>query len=525
MRTILLWLSCWLILSWAALARPLSFPYREAGLTPEEAAAHLLSRFSFGPTPGQVDSVVRTGLEAWMEGQLAASTAEPEVDSLLALAPEESQENRLGQRKLLRAVHAKGQLREVMSDFWFNHFNVSLTDDDCRRFVASYESRAIRPNCLGSFRSLLLATAHHPAMLYYLDNAYSTWEDRYVVVDRSYDPFHYGNKKPRPKPGNSISNPSRRGLNENYAREVLELHTLGVDGGYRQTDVTELARILTGWSVEKDAFVFKPDVHDPNPKKFLYQTIQPNGQAEGEKVLEQLAVHSSTARFVTRKLAVRFVSDNPPKSLLDRLQRAYAGSRGETRTLLITLVESPEFWSRENVGAKIKSPFELQASALRILGARLDAKSLGAQGMLASMGQEIYCCRPPTGWPDKADTWLTPGTLVQRLSFAHQLAAGQVGGVKVELASLRPNKPMGSAAQALQAYATTLLPGRDNQNTLKLLQDAASDPSYSQAVIATSRSKGSKIPKPNPKAGFEFTPEAEVNIVGLLLGCPEFQRR
>jgi uncharacterized protein (DUF1800 family) len=524
MRLTLLCLSCWLWWIGAVAARPLSFPYREAGLTPQQAAAHLLQRFSFGPTPGQVDMLVREGLETWVEEQLRIPAQEAELEALLALAPEESQQNRLGQRKLLRAVHAQGQLREVMSDFWFNHFNVSLTDDDCRRFVASYESQAIRPHCMGPFLNLLQATAHHPAMLYYLDNAYSTWEERYEPADRSHDPFHYGNKKPQ-KRAQTVSTPVKRGLNENYAREVLELHTLGVDGGYRQQDVTELARILTGWSVEKNAFVFRPEMHDPNPKKFLYQKIQPNGQAEGEKVLEQLALHSSTARYISRKLAVRFVSDHPPQSLLLRLTRAWSSSRGDTRALLIAILESPEFWSREALGAKIKSPFELQASSLRIVGARLEAKSLNAPQMLESMGQEIYCCRPPTGWPDKADTWLTPGTLVQRLSFAHQLANGQLGGVQVDLSRLRPNKPMASAAQALQAYAATLLPGRDNQGTVKLLQEAALDPSYSQTVIATSRAKGSKIPKPNPKSGFEFTPAAEMNIVGLLLGCPEFQRR
>ena len=513
-----LWLTGW------ALARPLSFPYREAGLTPEQAAAHLLSRMSFGPTPGQVERVAQTGLESWVEEQLSAPAPDPGLEALLATIPEESNESRLGQRKLLRAVQGQAQIREVMTDFWFNHFNVSLTDDDCRRYVANYESEAIRPNCLGDFQSLLLATARHPAMLYYLDNAYSVWEDHYEVEDRSYDPLHYGNQKPRTPPKPDKSRSSRKGLNENYAREVLELHTLGVDGGYRQQDVTELARILTGWSVDKNAFVFRAQNHDPNPKKFLYQKVEPNGQAEGEKVLEQLALRDATARFVTRKLAIRFVSDQPPQSLLTRLRRAYMVSRGDTRAILESLLESPEFWNPLYVGAKIKSPFELQASSLRILGAHLEARS-NLHSMLGSMGQPIYCCRPPTGWPDRADTWLTPGTLVQRLSFAHQLASGQLTGVQFDLTQIRPNKPMGSATQALQAYAATLLPGRDNHKTVELLREAASDPTYSQAVIATSKARGRKIPKPKPKAGFEFTPAAEINIVGLLLGCPEFQRR
>lgn len=515
----------WVWLAALAWARPLSFPYREAGLSPQEAAAHLLQRFSFGPTPGQVEEVAREGLESWFEAQLAGEIKEPELEAMLAAIPEESNEFRLGQRKLIRAVHARAQLKEVMSDFWFNHFNVSLTDDDCRRFVARYESQAIRPYALGSFSQLLLATAHHPAMLYYLDNAYSTWEDRFDPPDRSYDPFHYGNRRPTQKPrGLPVSNPNRRGLNENYAREVLELHTMGVDGGYRQQDVTELARILTGWSVDKELFFFRPESHDPNPKKFLFQKIEPAGQSEGEKVLENLAQHPSTFRFLSRKLAIRFVSDRPPQSLIDRMQRTFATRRGDVKALLTTMVESPEFWNRDHLGSKIKSPLELQASSLRALGARLEAKASVHQ-LLDGMGQELYRCRPPTGWPDKPDTWLTPGTLVQRLSFAHQLASGQLGGVSFELQTIRPDRPLKTPREALVAYATTLLPGRDIQPTVKLLEEAAADPSYSQTVIDSSRNRGKKLPKPNPKAGFEFNRQAEINIVGLLLGCPEFQRR
>lgn len=511
-----------LCLAGAALARPLHFPYAEAGLTPTEAAAHLLRRFSFGPRPSEVEGLAQAGLENWVVEQLSEPRSEPELEALLSQLPELSQEHRLGQRKLLRAVHSRYQVREVMSDFWFNHFNVSLTDDDCRQYVAAYERQAIRPNCLGSFRSLLVATAHHPAMLYYLDNAYSIWDGRHEIADRSHDPFNYTGRKPL-KAAVPMAN-GRRGLNENYARELLELHTLGVDGGYRQQDVTELARVLTGWSVDRGLFLFRPEMHDPNPKKLLYQKIAPEGQQEGEKVLLHLAEHTSTARFITRKLAVRFVSDQPSRALLDRLNRAFLSSRGETRAVLECLLESPEFWSRDAVGAKIKSPFELQASSLRILGARLDAGA-GLTSELAGMGQEIYCCRPPTGWPDKPDTWLTPGTLVKRLSFAHQLAANAYPGVKFELAQIRPNQPMSNANQALQAYAATLLPGRPVDDTVRLLGEAARDPNYRRTVIEASRAKGSSIPRPKPKASFEFTPEAEVNMVGLLLGCPEFQRR
>lgn len=511
------WIWIVVLTGWAW-ARPLHFPYQEAGLTPEEAAAHLLNRFSYGPRPGQVQEVVNTGLENWFEAQLRAPAGG--VDSEFPVLP--SDPRQLAQAKLRRAVNGRWQVREVMTDFWFNHFNVSTTDDDCRKYVAAYEREAIAPNALGPFLKLLTATAHHPAMLYYLDNAYSSWEDGYAAPDYSYDPLHYGNRKPgnfRPKP-----NPNKRGLNENYARELLELHTLGVDGGYRQQDVNELARILTGWTVEKDAFVFQPERHDPNPKKLLFQKVPPEGQSEGEKALIRLAAHNSTARLVSRKLAVRFVSDQPSQQLLDRLQRKFLSSQGDTRQLLETLAESPEFWARESIGAKIKSPFELEASSLRILGLEVAPDSEIAS-LLGEMGQEVYACRPPTGWPDKPETWLTPGTLVQRLSFAHRLADGNFRGIKLDLTAIRPSQPMKTAPATLQAYAERLLPGRGVSDTVNLLKDAASDPNYRQVVLETSRRNQKSIPKPNPKANFEFTHQAEVNIVGLLLGCPEFQRR
>ena len=507
----------WMLSAWV-LARPLHFPYREAGLTPQEAAAHLLNRFSYGPRPGEVEALVESGLENWFEEQLKAPSSGLESDFPLL----QSQAYQLGQRKLARAVGSRWQVREVMTEFWFNHFNVSTTDDDCRKYVAAYEREAIAPNALGSFANLLKATAHHPAMLYYLDNAYSSWEEGALSADTSYDPFRYGNRKPaRYQPKVDLN---KRGLNENYARELLELHTLGVDGGYRQQDVTELARILTGWTVEKDVFFFRGERHDPHPKKFLYQTIAAEGQNEGEKVLGLLAFHSSTARFVSRKLAVRFVSDQPSKILLDRLNRRFLSSRGETRQVLEELVEVPEFWSRDLIGAKIKSPLELEASSLRILGAEVKADS-NLSSLLAGMGQEVYACRPPTGWPDKSETWLTPGTLVQRLSFAHQLAAANFAGLQLDLSKVRPKQPLKTASAALEAYAEKLLPGRPNRETVKLLRDAASDPSYRQVVLESSRAHRKAIPRPNPKASFEFSPQAEINIVGLLLGCPEFQRR
>lgn len=490
-------------------ARPLRFPYQEAGLTPQQAAAHLLGRFSYGPLPGQVEEVARQGLESWVDGQWSTP---PDSTSV-------SDSNGLAESKLRRAVTNPAQLHEVMVDFWFNHFNVSMTDDDCRRFVADYETRAIRPHALGSFLDLLRATSHHPAMLYYLDNAYSTWEPQ-DLIEVTKDPMHYAGIRPKYAP-----RPGARGLNENYARELLELHTLGVDGGYRQSDVTQLARILTGWTVEGQTgrFQFQLERHDPDKKRFLYQDIAPSGQQEGEMVLRQLALHDSTARHLARKLAIRFVSDQPPEALVERLRRSFVRHQGSTRAVLEDLLESPEFWAPSALAAKIKSPLELEASALRILGAR-PGEALRWQQQLAGMGQELYHCRPPTGWPDKAETWLSEGTLVQRLAFCHELAQ------QSDLSSLRaqlhlPQAAPSDAESALKAYASALLPGRETTQTVTLLLEAAKDPSYSRQVVASSRKRVKKVPGPHPQGEFQFTPEAEANIVGLLLGCPEFQRR
>jgi uncharacterized protein (DUF1800 family) len=486
-------------------AAPLEFPYREAGLTPEQASAHLLNRLTYGPRPGQVEAVASQGLEEWWQEQLRQPAVPLRNDRQLV------------EDKLRRAVVAPDQVREVMCEFWFNHFNVSLTDDDCARYVPSYEAVAIYPNALGNMEQLLKATSHHPAMLYYLDNAYSQWSvySNQTKVDRSQDPFGYHGRKPKMVP---VEPSNRQGLNENYARELLELHTLGVDGGYRQADVTELARILTGWTVEKETFLFRPEAHDPGAKRFLYTRVEAAGQLEGEKVLLLLAQHSSTARHLARKFAVRFLCDQPPKPLVDRLTRAYLRSRGETRALLEALLTSREFWEPQYIAAKIKSPLELQASAWRTLG----SESVPWRGSLAAMGQDLYHCRPPTGWPDRAETWLTPGNLVKRLAFAHEVA--QQGDLS-KLIPTRSGQGFPDAAAALRAYAQSILPGRDVEPTVALLLEAAKDPAYGKAVIASSKGSATKVPRPKPNQSFHFDRATQVNLVGLLLGCPEFQRR
>ncbi|HSF41351.1 MAG TPA: DUF1800 domain-containing protein, partial [Thermoanaerobaculia bacterium] len=414
-------------------------PWKQAGLSEREAAAHLLNRFAYGPRPGEVDAALKMGLDAWLERQLAGlpdaaledrltgrlpalalSTAElarayPPVGAVLqearqagilteALDPADLRgEDRKGKRdevrrfarergyrpqkelvgqlmaaKLARAVGSESQLAEVMTDFWFNHFNVSATDNQSRFWLLPYERDAIRPNALGRFRDLLGDTARHPAMLFYLDNAQSSAAAESTTTMEA----EIGN---RPR----MRRPLRpRGLNENYARELLELHTLGVDGGYTQQDVIEVARAFTGWTAippqrRKEAeqrlarvqragglgfrvdgdFVFRADLHDAGAKTVLGTRFPAGGGLEeGEAVLDLLARHPKTAEHVAAKLAARFVSDHPPKPLVDRLARVYLETGGDVRRMIAALAGSPEFWSRDAVGAKIKSPSELTAS-------------------------------------------------------------------------------------------------------------------------------------------------------------------
>ncbi len=314
--------------------------------------------------------------------------------------PERELQGQLLAQKVLRAAESQDQLREVMTDFWFNHFNVSATNGRARPYLLSFERDAIRPNALGSVRGLLEATARHPAMLYYLDNAESTAApdaptllgDEMRSMRRPAGRFGYG----PPPPSRPAGAPKGHGLNENYARELMELHTLGVDGGYSQRDVIEVARAFTGWTVlpsgpareavEKRLervrrfgglgfqvdgdFLFRADMHDSAAKTVLGRSLPPGrGIEDGEQVLDLLASQPSTARHLSTQLAVRFVSDNPPRALVDRLVATYDRSRGDVRAMLRTLVQSPEFWGRGAVGAKVKSPFELAVSAVRASGA------------------------------------------------------------------------------------------------------------------------------------------------------------
>jgi len=409
-------------------------------------ALHLLNRLSWGPAPGDVMRMQQMGPDAWVDEQLHPQRLPlPEglTRALDALPfthlsqrdavsqyrraaqqarrdPEAGKEARqemlkqlsleAGEARLLRAVGSPHQLQEVMVEFWFNHFNVFAGKGLDRVLVENYEQEAIRPHVLGRFRDLLGATAHHPAMLFYLDN----WQS----VAPGFQPRHAGAKN------------APTGLNENYARELMELHTLGVDGGYSQSDVTELARMLTGWTFDLRAhgsslFMFDPQRHDMGSKNWLGQTVAARGQAEGEWALDQLARHPSTARHISDKLAQYFVADEPPAALVDKLSRRFTTTDGDIRAVLQTLFASPEFRDPARYGAKFKTPYRYVVSALRASAIPV-SNVRPLLGALRQQGMPLYGCPTPDGYKNTEQAWLNPEAITRRVGFANALASGRL---------------------------------------------------------------------------------------------------
>ncbi len=464
--------------------------------TSPEVSPHLVqNRIGFGPRPGQLGIL---GAQAYLERQLRPGAEGPALAGRLAALTTLGQTSgqlyaayplpgkasamfgdkaaprpeiivrQLAQAKVLRAVYAERQLDEAMVDFWFNHFNVSAQKGPIKWLVTSYERDVIRPNAMSKFRELLGAVAHSPAMLVYLDNF------------------------------QSVTDGKKRGLNENYARELLELHTLGVDGGYSQADVRETARILTGWSVDRPraepAFVFRARQHDRGAKAVL-GTVFPagRGQDEGERLLDLLAAHPATARHLAGKLVRRFVADAAPPALIDRAAARFARTGGDIRETVRLILTSPEFAA--SAGQKTKTPFEFVASALRATAARTDA-GVPVLDALRRLGQPPYICQPPTGYPDKPELWTTPGGLLARLNFATALAANRLPGTAIDLAAQA--EPTGEDPLAeVEALGGILLGAAPAGGTRAVLE----------ASLAAQR------------------PGDRALLVGLLLGSPEFQVR
>jgi uncharacterized protein (DUF1800 family) len=440
-------------------------------------------------------------------------------ETLLAMNnPQAVVAEELAQAKLLRAIYSDRQLEEVMTDFWFNHFNVFVGKGPERLLLTNYEQQTIRPHALGKFEDLLVATAKSPAMLFYLDNWLSVGPDSMQAQGIPARPMGYG---PYGRPRRMPPNPNARrkqnaGLNENYGRELLELHTLSVNGGYSQRDVTEVAKVFTGWTIEKPfegmGFRYEPRMHEPGPKFVLGHRIKSKGEDEGKEVLHLLAASPQTAHFISLKLAQRFVSDNPPTTLVDNMAKTFEKKKGDIREVLETMFHSPEFWDEASYRAKVKTPLEFVASAVRATGADVDdAMPLARQ--LNNMGMPLYGAQPPTGYSMKADTWVSSSALLNRMNFALALTAGKVHGVKVDSAHLiEPPASQPDAAATLSAMEAKLLASDVSKQTHDSIVAQVASPPKSQPPV-----QGNKAAQAKP---------ADANMIaGLLLGSPEFQRR
>ena len=439
----------------------------------------------------------------------------------------------LSMAKLDRAIYSQRQLEAVMEDFWFNHFNVFANKEADKWLLTSYVQETIRPHTLGKFQDLLLATAKSPAMLIYLDNflsvdpvAFQQLQAERAARRARYQGIFAGGSMPTPGtfPG-PVSGPpngpagtnaapppkQERGLNENYGREVMELHTLGVDGGYTQQDVIQMARCLTGWTVHEPRrdpeFFFDDKLHAQGKKVVLGRTFDSGGMQDGEEALKMLANHSSTAKFISTKLARHFVSDDPPPTLVARMTKTYLATGGDIRDVLKTMIYSPEFWSREAYRAKVKQPFELAVSMARALNAD-EAVTLPLAQWVGRMGEPLFQAQPPTGYSDKAETWVNTGALLNRLNFALALASNKVSGTDVNLEALFGTDAQSDPHLSLDRALEVFLDAQVASQTRQTLEARLEDPQILQAQLDD--------------------PVKHVNqalIAGLVLGAPEFQRR
>jgi len=436
----------------------------------------------------------------------------------------------LSMAKLDRAVYSDRQLEAVMEDFWFNHFNVFAGKGADRWMLTSYARDTIRPHTMGKFQELLIATAKSPAMLFYLDNwlsvdpvAFKQFQQEVAERRSRYQGMFGGGFAPGfgtfPRPGAGFpgapgaGRPQQqdRGLNENYGREVMELHTVGVDAGYTQQDVIEMARCLTGWTVREPRrdpeYIFRPQFHAEGKKVVMGRTFDYGGERDGEEALKMLANDPRTARFISTELARHFVSDNPPETLVDRMVKSYEATGGDISSVLKTMIYSPEFWSKKAYRAKVKTPFELVASTARALNADVSV-SLPLVGWIGRMGEPMFLCQPPTGYSDKAETWVNTGALLNRLNFALAFATDHMPGATVDLKTMFGADASKDPATALSRSLDVFLDGQVEAQTRQTLEARLDDPQILQARLDD--------------------PVKQVNeglISGLVLGTPEFQRR
>lgn len=540
--------SCSLLLLFASFGTATGAERPPAALDECRKALHVLQRLGFGARPGDVERVLSLGIQRYVEQQLSPEwiddpIADTKLGSLPTLVLEDadlaekfekplnearrfveksmepsslSAENagreiqrrvdelvspaerpqrvldELTRARVLRAVYSERQLNEVLVDFWMNHFNVFGGKGEDRILLTSFERDVIRPHIWGCFRDLLVATARSPAMLVYLDNAQSVA----VAENRAGAP---------PLPLIPFAGKPRPGLNENYARELLELHTLGVDGGYTQLDVTELARVFTGWTLappeEGGGFLFRANLHDVCPKTVLdHRTGEGRGLDEGEEMLALLARHPATARRIAWKLCRRLVADDPPRRLVERVASRFLATDGDLRETVRAIIESPEFFDPAVYRAKLKSPFEFVVSALRATAATTDGGP-SVSRRISEAGEPLYLCQPPTGYPDTTAEWMSTGGFLSRLNFALELASNRLGGTGVLWSDLLSTPVKNDPARLLDALSRLLLGGDLSENTRRQVQEC---------VLERATGNG----------------DSNVALAAAaLLGSPEFQRR
>ena len=428
----------------------------------------------------------------------------------------------LAMAKADRAIYSERQLYEQMVDFWFNHFNVFAGKGADRWLLTSYERDAIRPHAMGKFRDLLGATAKSPAMLFYLDNWQSVDPQAWASMQQQLETRRARNGRifgrgpadmgrPGANPSQAAARRQQRGLNENYSRELMELHTLGVDGGYAQQDVVEVARAFTGWTIRQPQrdpeFWFNDRLHDDKPKLVMGRKINAGGIKDGEAVLDLLARDPHTARHLSFKIAQQFVSDNPPAALVERMAKTYLESDGDIRAVLHAMIYSREFWAHEAYRAKIKTPFELVVSAARAVGADVEIPLQLVQ-WTGRIGEPLYQCQPPTGYSATADAWVNTGALLNRLNYSLALADNRLRGVTVDIAALLGSPATDQPKASLNRAIEVLLSGEVSQQTRQTLEKQMADPQILQASLDD--------------------PVEKINqgiVAGLVLGSPEFQRR
>jgi uncharacterized protein (DUF1800 family) len=516
-----------------------------APLDDRERAAHLLSRFSFGPRPGDMERVLELGTKAWIDEQLEAGPFGPASLSerlglleTLKMSPVEvfrhieykmganpTREDQAKRNRLraiprvqlvsgiaLRSVYANRQLEEVLCDFWRNHFNVSYTKTyPAELYITDYERTVIQGHALGNFPVLLSASAHHPAMLHYLDNALSRRPPSEAELSEVARKVRQETgSKERGEEAALIA--AQRGVNENYARELMELHTLGVDRTYRQRDVIAVAEALTGWGIStgKDGdlgFAFDHERHVQGDKKFLGYVLRKDkekGPGQGERILEILSRHDDTANFVATKLVRYFVNDVPPPELVKDVAQAFKKSGGDVRRMLRTILESDEFWARRNYRAKFKTPNEFLISALRVTGAEVKDTDTLLKALYA-MGQLTYHCDDPTGWYDTADAWLDPGVLSKRWEVALLLAAGKLEGIEIPVSFYGELSGHTTALAWMREMVRKVLPGGASTRTLAMLHEVVREHTAGNSPLDAST----------------LGPQ----LLGLLLGSPEFQEQ